>query len=165
MSDVIKPNADMRVSITNKPSGRNSHSKGEWIDHIHLREEAEARWDIREARAKLGNLTVRSFAETFCYDDPQVRDYILSQLDGDELIGDIKIDEQTLKKLADRVGGKKAHGVVQRSTLKEIPDEPVHEVKTEQKPQKSVSDEQVELLRALLRTMDPEVVKRAFTGE
>lgn len=153
------------VDITNRPSNKSSHTAKEWSDHIHVREDVETRRDIRDARTKLGKLTVRAFAETFCYDDQQVREYILSQLDPDEVIGDIKVDTKALRKLADRVGGPKTAQVVANSKqLREIPgDDPVL-IEQKPQPEKDVSEQQVELLRALLKTMDPEVVKRALTG-
>jgi hypothetical protein len=152
------------VHITNRPSDKDRHTKQEWADAIQLRESFETIRDIRDTREKLGRLTIREFADTFCYDSPDLRAHILSQLDGDELIRDMKIDSKTLRKLADKVGGERARAVVQRhQELREIEAEKPKAI--EAQPAKDVSQQQVELLRALLKTMDPEVVKRALTGE
>lgn len=154
------------VHITNRPSDNDHHSKQEWVDAFQLRESFETIRDIRDTRTKLGRLTVREFAETFCYDNPDVRDHILSQLDGDELIRDMKIDTKTLRKLADKVGGERARAVVARhQELREIENKRPKAIEPPQPAAKDVSQQQVELLRALLKTMDPDVVKRALTGE
>lgn len=145
-----------------RPGGKESHSAREWAEHINLRETEEARRDIRNARVALSKLTVRAFVETFCYDEPQIAEYILKQVSGDELIGDLDVDKRTLKKLADRVGGAKAKAVVEKSELREIQDE---EPTSQGRKTEEVADQQVKLLRALFATMDPEVVKRALQDD
>jgi hypothetical protein len=141
-----------------RPLGKDRHSAREWAEHINLREDEEAIRDIRNARLALAKLTVRSFVETFCYDEPQIAAYILGQMNGDELIGDLAVDHRTLRKLADKVGGAKTKSVVERSELREIKDE-------EPEPEKDVGEQQVKLLKALFATMDPDVVKRALRDD
>jgi hypothetical protein len=65
-----------------------------------------------------------------------------------------------LKNLADDVGGGRAADVVEKSVLREVKvDDAAPETA------KDASEKQVELLRALLRTMDPAVVDRALSGK
>lgn len=155
MSDDKKP----RVDITNRPSGANRHTSRQWAEHIEVRETRETRQDIRNARAGLGKLTTRFVIEAMCAGENDEKDLIarmLSLVDGDQLIEDLEVDLKHLRNLADDVGGERTERVIQNSVLKEI--QPNSKSKTD------VSDQQVELLRALLKTMDPEVVKKALTG-
>jgi hypothetical protein len=151
-----------RVDLTNRPSKRHSHTSKEWSDHIEVREASETRQDIVSARKRLGQFTARFVIEAMCSgekDAPELIRKMLEHVDGDQLIDDMDVDPRALRKLADNVGGKKSAHVVQNSVLREIKDDPQPTPK-----EASVGDQQVELLRALLKTMDPEVVKRALTG-
>jgi hypothetical protein len=146
------------VDITNRPSNKNKHSDLEWSKHLESRELYETRRDIRAARVALSGLSVRFVTEAICGDDTALAAMILSQIDGDELVGDMSVDPRDLRKLADTVGGPRAKHVVEHSTLKEV--------RTDKAPaQENVSEQQVELLRALLKTMDPNVIKRALSGD
>jgi hypothetical protein len=150
-----------RVEITNRPSNKHRHTSGEWSEHIGLREASETKQDIIDARKRLGQFTARFVIEAMCAgerDGAELARRMLEYVDGDQRIDEMDVDPRALRKLADTVGGSKARHVVQHSVLREIEET---EVVSKEAP---ISDKQVELLRALLKTMDPEVVKRALTG-
>lgn len=155
MSNEKKPVIDLR-----RPSDKGRHTSKEWSEHISLTEAQETARDIRGARQRLGNFTARFFIEAICAgedDSEELIEQMLQYVDPHQKLSDMDIDPRALKKLAERVGGEKAARVVNNSVLREIPTEAVTE-------SKDVSRQQVDLLRALLKTMDPEVVKRALTG-
>lgn len=159
-----------RVEITNRPSNNSSHSATEWAGHIETRERRDTRRDIVESRARLGKLSTRFVVEAMCAGEPDEQ-YLISQMlglvDGDVLVEELEVDLRDLKKLAQTVGGERTKNVVENSVLREIHDEPklTREQRVEgNKAVVSRDQQQVELLRALLKTMDPEVVKKALTG-
>lgn len=142
------------VTITNRPSQKNRHTSREWVDHIGLRESEDAKRDIIDARDRLGQFSIRFVTEAIYGDN--VAQQLFGDDGGQELVRDMKIDHRTLKTLAGNVGGKRSAVVVERSVLREVEVE---------EPKNAVSDQQVELLKALLKTMDPNVVKRALNDD
>lgn len=146
------------VDITNRPSSkRGSHSAGEWSDHIYLREADETRRDIRTARERLGQFSVRFVTEAI-YGDEVARQ-IWGDDGGEVLVRDVVIDRKVLTNLSDNVGGVRSQRVSQRIMETEPAPQP-----RKQATEPDVSQQQVELLRALLKTMDPAVVKKALLG-
>jgi len=164
-----------RVEITNRPSNKRRHSREEWLEHFESLESDEVREDIVGARKRLGQFTARFVIEAMCAGERDGADLarrMLEHVDGNQTIDEMNIDPRALRKLADTVGGSKAKHVVQHSTLREIREEEHPKIQPQAKTKVAkdnkgvpVSDEQVELLRALLKTMDPEVIKRAFSGD
>lgn len=160
-----------------KPSTKKQHTAAEWAKHIALVENEDVKRDIMNARQRLGQFSARYVIEAICAGEPdgdRLAAQMLSFVDNpDQLIDEMTVDPRALKKLAQNVGGQRADHVVQHSVLREIPEEypqsGTHTIKTEvvreKAPQKEVSDRQVELLRELLKTMDPDVVKRALLGD
>jgi hypothetical protein len=157
-----------RVDIVNRPSERYQHTADEWSKHIELREMDDTRRDIVMAREKLGRFTVRFVTEAI-YGDEYARQ-IYGDDGGQELIRDMKIDRKALGSLAQNVGGARAKTVAERHHL--VEDDPQPQLKTHiaqadhgAGPAPDASAEaQVELLRALLKMMDPSVVKKALGG-
>lgn len=160
-----------KVEIINRPSNRSgSHTSGEWVDSIVLREMDDTRRDILQARERLGQFSVRFVTEAI-YGDEYARQ-IYGDDGGQELIRDLIIDRKTLGVLADNVGGARAKAVAERHRLNERSQ---LEIKTEEARANKgkgaapdqvppAEDAQVELLRALLKMMDPNVVKKALGG-
>lgn len=150
----------VRVNLVNRPSQRRKHSAEEWSKHIELTESEQVKRDIVSARQRLGQFSARFVVEAICSGEPdgeRLAQQMLTYFDDpDQLIDELDVDPRALKKLAQNVGGKRAERVVQNSVLREIP---------ETTQNKNVSDRQVELLRELLKTMDPDVVKRALLGD
>ena len=155
MSKDEKPSVD----IANRPSDRGgAHSAGEWVDHIWLREADDTRRDIRSARERLGQFSVRFVTEAIYGDDVARR--IFGEDGGQELVRDVVIDRRVLHTLNDNVGGPRSQAVAKRMQAQEpAPQREQMPVTVDR------SEEQIELLRALLKTMDPEVVRRALLGD
>lgn len=158
-----------RIDLINGPRNRGVDAKErarDWTKHINLNENEYVKRDIVTARQRLGQFSARYVVEAICSGEPngdQLAAQMLSFIDDpDQLINDMEVDPRALKKLAQNVGGERAARVVQNSVLREIP-----ETAPKAKPvqEKTISDRQVELLRELMKTMDPEVVKRALLGD
>jgi hypothetical protein len=148
------------VEIVNRPSSRGTHSSQEWASHFTLREEADTRRDIRNARNALGQFSVRFVTEAI-YGDEYARE-VFGETGGSELIRDVVIDRKTLGVLAQNVGGPKAKAVADREHL--VENEPITHFTKAEPERDAQGDAQVELLRALLKMMDPAVVKKALGG-
>ncbi len=144
----------LTVDITNRPSNRDRHSSQEWAKHIDLRESEDVKRDIIDARDRLGQFTVRFVTEAICGEEMAAA--MFGEHGGQELVRDMQISNRTLKTLAGKVGGKKTAEVVERSVLREVD--------VESSQGSTVSQQQAELLRALLKTMSPEVIKKALSG-
>jgi hypothetical protein len=158
------------IDLVNGPADRGvdtSERAKDWVQHLWLNENEQVKRDISTARSRMGQFSARFVVEAICEGEPdgeRLAAQMISYLnDPDQLIDEISIDPRALKKLAQNVGGKRADHVVQNSALREIREEDTHHIKSAEK-QQSISDQQIELLRALLKTMDPEVVKRALVG-
>jgi hypothetical protein len=155
------------IDLVNGPADRGvdtSERAKDWVQHLWLNENEQVKRDISTERSRMGQFSARFVVEALCEGEPdgeRLAAQMISYLDDpDQLIDEISIDPRALKKLAQNVGGSRAAHVVNNSVLREIDEkQPVSE-----KQPASVSDRQVELLRELLKTMDPEVVKRALTG-
>lgn len=156
-------NDGLSVDFTNRPSDRRgSHTAGEWSDHIYLREADETRRDIRSARERLGQFSVRFVTEAIYGED--VARKIWGDDGGEVLVRDVVIDRKVLTNLSDNVGGARSQQVSQR-IREEVPEPRARsQPKQSVQPVEDVGQQQVELLRALLRTMDPNVVKKALLG-
>jgi hypothetical protein len=150
-----------RVDIVNRPSSRHdAHSGQEWAGHIQLRENTDTRRDIRDARDRLGQFTVRFVTEAI-YGDDYARE-VFGEGGGHELIRDLVIDRRALGALANNVGGSRAQAVAERSGLNEAPP---RQPQKAAEPVDTQGDAQVELLKALLKMMSPDIVKRALSGQ
>lgn len=158
---------DLQVDLI-KPSSKERHTVGEWTEHIVIRESTEVRRDIVQARERMGQFTVRFVAEALYGDECAAQ--IFGDDGGQELVRDVVITRETLGALAGNVGGPKARAVAQRENLLE---EPRLQIKTEvvsanrgrgegPKPESSKEDAQIELLRNLLKMMDPDTIKKAL---
>jgi hypothetical protein len=139
-----------KVVIVNRPTDREgSHTASEWASYQLLREQQETLADIRKTRNALGEFTLRFVSEAI------YGEKITHQLYGDDPSADIKIrdmviDEETWRNLS-KVGGEKSRKVAEK-------------INSNNKTTSSntVNKTQVELLKALLKTMDPEVVRKAL---
>jgi hypothetical protein len=146
-----------RVDIVNRPSSqREAHSGSEWSGHIRLREDADTRRDIRDARDRLGQFSVRFVTEAI-YGDAYAQE-VFGEKGGAELVRDVVIDQRALGALVSNVGGPKARAVAEKLLEQPKPEKAAEPASDAQ------GDAQVELLRALLKMMSPEVVKKALGG-
>src|ERR1051326_1778659 len=101
------------IDIANRPSGqKDAHTGEEWSRHLELREVAETRRDIRNARDRLSQFSVRFVTEAIYGEE--IAQKIFGKDGGQQLVRDVTIDSKVWHNLTDNVGGQRSQVVAQK---------------------------------------------------